>query len=170
VRIKEMVLNKAVDMYCRSAALDAMVYAAVAGMSPREEVIEFFTSLFLSGEEDEQKDYELYTPLVRAACDLYPEELMDKIEKAYEEELVESFWVDLDSIKETLVDGREKTYEYVKKKMKSYLPDDIHSRISWWACFHPGRTFPRRFLSSTSRPKMTIPSKKKKKNEKSNKR
>ena len=137
-RIKEMILNKAVGMYCRSAALDAMVYAAVDGMSPREEVITFFSSLFPSGEEDEDKDYELYTPLVRSACDLYPEELIDKIEKAYDEELVESFWVDLDSIKKNLADGKEKTHEYVKKKMKRYLPDDIHSRISRWACFHPG--------------------------------
>ena len=77
-RIKTLVLNKGVDEFCRLSALNAMLYAVVGGMVPREEVIEYFGSLF-PAENEGKDDYELYSNLACAVCDIYPEELMEKI-------------------------------------------------------------------------------------------
>ena len=191
-RIKEMILNKVADEFCRSAALRAMVYAVVDGIVPRDEVIRFFGSLFPSGERDEDTDYELYTQLANAVCDIYPEELMDKIKKAYEEDLIDSFSIEPDDFDAALEMGKESALGEVKRDMERRLSENIHERISWWACFNeetllngesyvdeepgfdeePGykeETFIDLDISkpiptsTLKRPKMTIPSKKKKK-------
>jgi hypothetical protein len=193
-RIKEMILNKVADEFCRSAALRAMVYAVVDGIVPRDEVIRFFASLFPSGKVDEEdKDDELYTQLANAVCDIYPEELMDKIKKAYEQDLIDPFSIELDDFEYALGLGKEGALGMVKKDMERRLSENIHENISWWACFNeetlineesyvdeePGygeepeykeETFPDISkptpTSPLKRPKMTIPSKKKKKKRK----
>lgn len=192
--IKEMILNKVADEFCRSAALRAMVYAVIDGIVSRDDVIQFFGSLFPSGEEDEEdKDYELYTQLANAVCDIYPEELMDKIEKAYEQDLIDPMSIEPDDFEDALGMGKESALAIVKKDMELRLSQDIHERISWWTCFNeetplneefyldmePGfdeepaykeEKFPdisKPFPTSTlKRPKMTIPSKKKKRKRK----
>jgi len=164
----------------------------------RDEVIRFFASLFPSGEEDEKdKDHGLYTPLANAVCDIYPEELMDKIKKAYEQDLIDPISIELYDFEVALELGKESALAIVKKDMERRLSEDIHDRISWWAGFNeetilndelylldeePGfdeelaykkETFPdisEPFLaSSLKRPKMTIPSKKKNKKKKKRK-
>jgi hypothetical protein len=174
-----------------------MVYAVVDGMVPREEVIRFFASLFPSGEEDEEdKDYELYTSLANAVCDIYPEELMDKIEKAYEQDLIDPISIEMYDFEVALELGKESALGRIKEDMERRLSEDIHERISWWTCFNeetpldedfyldmePGfdeepaykeETFPdisTPFLTAAlKRPKMTIPSKKKNKKKKKRK-
>lgn len=157
--IKTMVLNKGIDEFCRSSALTAMVYAGVGGMVPREEVVEFFGSLF-PGENEEKDDYELYSSLAYAVCKIYPEELMDKIVIAYKEELIDTSRIDLDSFYDTLAEGKEKTLNWVRKDMERRLSADIHARMSWWACFKESNSRP---LAHPSGLKLTFPSKKKKK-------
>ena len=193
-RIKEMILNKVADEFCRSAAMRTMVYAVVDGIVPRDEIIRFFASLFPSGKVDEEdKDYELYTSLANAVCDIYPEELMDKIEKAYEQDLIDTFSIELDDFKVALVLGKESALGRIKEDMERRLSEDIHERISWWTCFNEETPLNEEFYldmepgfdeepgykeeafpdistpiptSPLKRPKMTIPSKKKKKKQK----
>lgn len=92
--IKSLVLNKSVDEYCRSSAIRALVYAEVLEMIPREEVVSFLGSLF-AGNEAEEDHSDFWSLAAMHICDLCPEELMDTIRKAYEDELVE--WGDVGS-------------------------------------------------------------------------
>ena len=87
-RIKAMASNKSVDDYCRVSALNAMAYAVVEAIASREEVISFFGTLFTGSETDENSDF--WSLLANFVCDLYPEELMDTIEKAYDDNLIAS--------------------------------------------------------------------------------
>lgn len=171
--IKGIALNKEIDEFVRSAAMRAMVYAVVGGMISREEVIEFFDSLFPLAAEEENDV--LYTCIANAVCDIYPEELMDKIERAYKEGCIDTFTIDRDDFEAALAMGKEKTLGLIKEDLEHRLSPDIHSRISWWACFRseepslfiPNPAFPR---SSSSGVSLTFPSQKKKKKKKKRKR
>jgi hypothetical protein len=43
--------------------------------------------------------------MINTACDLYPEELIEEIKRAYGEDLVDSFDVGFDDVKNTLAKG-----------------------------------------------------------------
>ena len=132
-RIKSMALNKDVDAYCRISALNALVYAVVEGIASREEVISFFGTLFTGDEADEISDF--WSLLANFVCDLYPEELMDTIKKAYDNELIFSGMIGYKDFQNALEDGKEKCLERLKTNLEGQSLDDIHARMSWWACF-----------------------------------
>ena len=133
-RIKSMALNKDIDVYCRVSALHAMAYAVVEGIASRAEVISFFGTLFTGKEADEDSDF--WGLLANFVCDLYPEELMDTIEKAYENELIFSGMIRYEAFKRALADGQEKCLERLKIDLERQSLDDIHGSMSWWACFN----------------------------------
>lgn len=84
--IRSMILNKNADDYCRSSAARAMVFATADGIIPRDEVLALFGSLFTGNEAS--ADSEFWSLLAGSLYDLYPEGMMDVIEKAYEDELI----------------------------------------------------------------------------------
>ena len=132
-RIQSMALNKDVDVYCRISALNAMAYAVVEGIASRGEVISFFGTLFTGDEADEFSDF--WSLLANFVCNLYPEELMDTIERAYENELIFSGMIRYEDFKRALADGREKCLEGLKIDLEQQSPEDFHDSMSWWACF-----------------------------------
>lgn len=85
-RIVELLLNREADEYCRSAASRALVYATVEGMVPRKEILTLFGSLFAGDEA--ASDSEFWSFVANSVCDLYPEELMPVIEKAFADGLI----------------------------------------------------------------------------------
>jgi hypothetical protein len=138
-RIKSMAANKDVDDYCRISALNAMAYAVVEGIASREEVISFYGTLFTGNETDEDSDF--WGLLANFVCDLYPEELMDTIKKAYDNELIFSGMVRYEDFKNALEDGKEKCLERLKADLERQSLDDIHNSMSWWACFNEESQF-----------------------------
>ncbi len=158
-RIKAMIINKKINKYCRSAALQAMSFAIVDGLVNRESVMNFFESLFPI--EGKEKDLDIYTPLVNVLCDLYPEELMDKIEILFKEGLVDTFWTSLNYVKHILTKSKSEILNDTKNKFIQKLPDNFHKRMSWWSCFKTEDKIP--FPSHPSGIRLTIPKKRKKK-------
>ena len=132
-RIKSMATNKDVDDYCRISALNAMAYAVVEGIASREEVITFFGTLFTGNETDEDSDF--WGLLAGLAYDLYPEELMDTIKKAYNDDLIASGMIRYEDFEQALEDGKDKCIERLKTDLERQSLDDIHDSMSWWACF-----------------------------------
>lgn len=63
-----------------------MAYAIVTGIATREEVLAFYGCLFNGQEVD--KDSDLWGLLAWLVCELYPEELMDTITRAFEDGLI----------------------------------------------------------------------------------
>jgi len=132
-RIKSMASNKDVDDYCRISALNAMAYAVVEGIASREEVISFFGTLFTGNETDEDSDF--WGLLANFVCDLYPEELMDTIEKAYDDGLIASGMIRYEAFNNALEAGKERCLARLKTDLERQSFDDIHGSMSWWACF-----------------------------------
>ncbi len=138
-RIRSMASNKDVDDYCRVSALNAMAYAVVEGIASREEVMSFFGTLFTGNETDEDSDF--WGLLAGLAYDLYPEELMDTIKKAYNDDLIASGMIRYEDFEQALEDGKERCLERLKTDMERQSPDDIHNSMSWWACFNEESQF-----------------------------
>jgi hypothetical protein len=132
--IRSMASNKDVDDYCRISALNAMAYAVVEGIASREEVISFFGTLFTGNETDEDSDF--WGLLAGLAYDLYPEELMDTIKKAYDDDLIVSGIIRYEDFEQALEDGKESCLERLKTDLEGRSLDDIHDSMSWWACFN----------------------------------
>jgi hypothetical protein len=133
-RIRSMALNKEVDDYCRISALSAMAHAVVEGIASREEVISFFGTLFTGNETDEDSDF--WGLLANFVCDLYPEELMDTIKKAYDDGLISPGMIQYEHFNKALEDGKERCLERLRTDLKRQSLDNIHDSMSWWACFN----------------------------------
>ena len=133
-QIKSMASNKGVDDYCRISALNAMALAVVEGIASREEVISFFGTLFTGNETDEDSDF--WGLLAGLAYGLYPEELMDTIKKAYDDDLIAPEIIRYEDFEQALEDGKERCLERLKSDLERQSLDDIHDSMSWWACFN----------------------------------
>lgn len=137
-RIKELVLNKKACDYCRGSAAQAIVYAAIDGAITREAAVDFFAGLFTGSEAGEDSDF--WNLIASSIADLYPEELMDVIKKAYEDGLIWPGFIGYKDFERTLVAGKEQQVGRVRKGMRHNLDrDDVHSYMSWWACFKDKR-------------------------------
>jgi hypothetical protein len=133
-RIVALLRNREADEYGRSAAARALTYAVAEGVVPREEVIALFGSLFTGREADPESDF--WSWVASAICDLYPEELMDVIEDAYERDMIVEQIIGLDSFEEALtMGGKAAAYEEIRKERKRRMPRDFHGRMSWWATY-----------------------------------
>ena len=71
----------------RSAALDALLVLYVEGQLDRDAIMGYLGELFLL--KVERKPNYLWSAMVNAACDLYPEELVKEIRQAYDRGLVD---------------------------------------------------------------------------------
>lgn len=110
-----------------------MVYAVIGGVADRSEVLTFLGSLFTGNEAE--PDSVFWSSIAGDIGDLYPAELMDVIRGAFERELIDPMFIDLDSFEEMLRDGQEKTLAQTREQMQRRSFDDLHARMSWWAMF-----------------------------------
>jgi hypothetical protein len=155
-RIRELLLNPKTGDFCRSAAARALVYAAVEGTVPREEILALFGSLFTGDEADSDSDFWAF--VASSVCDLYPEELMEVIKKGFEDSLISGWIIDYAFFEETLRRGKARAFREVRDSLKRYTPANFHDRMSWWACFRQEKQ-----VSRPSAPPETTRSKPKRK-------
>jgi hypothetical protein len=132
-RIKELILNKSADDYCRISATQALAHAVVEGFETREAVLSFLCKLFTGTEADSESDF--WGFLAMNVQSLYPDECMNAIERAYEDGLITPGLIKYESFDRTLKGGKEKCLENLKVISNYRALDDIHKSMSWWACF-----------------------------------
>ncbi|MGR3318477.1 MAG: DUF1186 domain-containing protein [Candidatus Anammoxibacter sp.] len=141
-RIKELILNKNAYEYCRGSALEALNYAAIEGYITREEVLSFYKGLFTGYEAS--SDSVFHDILATCVHDLYPEELIETIKKAYENRIIHSGYIAYTHFEEVLRGGKEKCLLNLSHELDKRQLKNIHDSMSWWACFEQ----PRKTLSS----------------------
>jgi hypothetical protein len=140
-RIKELILNKDAYEYSRGSALRALTYAVIEGYVTREEVLDFYQGLFTGDEASDTDSF--HDVLAICIYDLYPEELMATIEKAYEKGLIHPGYVGYGEFTEVLKTGREKCLEKLRVQVEQKQINDIHKYMGWWASFKkPGKILP----------------------------
>jgi hypothetical protein len=132
--IRSMILNKQANDYCRVSAGQALAYAVIEGYVSREKVIAFFKTLFTGQEADAISDF--WGLLACCICDLYPEESLDVIKHAYDDELIMPGFISYSEFENAVVRGKEKCLAKLKVDLERDCLDDVHERMSWWACFN----------------------------------
>ncbi|NCA72054.1 MAG: DUF1186 domain-containing protein, partial [Sphingobacteriia bacterium] len=128
--IKGMIENRAVNEYVRSACLRVLVRLVARRELERESVVAYFRSLF-NGTLEREADV-LWTSLVVVCCNLYPEELLPDIERAFDAGLVDTSFVGRDDVARVMSEGKEQALRVADRKGPI---EDTVSEMSWWACF-----------------------------------
>lgn len=155
--IKALALNNEAVDGSRYAALKSMVLGVLDGVLDRDETLAFFASLFTGTEAGDRSDF--WNSLGRCVYELYPEELMDTIKKAYSDELIHPFVIGFQDFEQAFEQGKEEFLEERRSYEEQSSMDDIHSRMSWWACFNKKEDAT---LNTLAKPKRKSKHKKKK--------
>lgn len=136
----------------------------IEGYITREEILSFYRELF--SEEEASPESAFHDILATCIYDIYPEELMATIDKAYDEGLIHSGYIDHEDFTEILKGSKEKCLDRLRTNIQERQIDNIHDSMSWWACFEQ----PQRSLSRGAsikllkiKPKQDIKNKKSKK-------
>lgn len=128
-----LIENESANEWVRSATLRGLAVLAANGLVPRSEIVTYYGSLFQGKLAREYS--EVWNGLAVQAVVLYPEELLEDIRLAFEDELVDRFSMDLDYVEETLAQGMERTLAELREDRHYQLIDDTIREMEWWACF-----------------------------------
>ena len=141
-KIRDLILNKSAYDFCRGAALHALSYALIEGYITREEILSFYQGLF--SEEVAPPGTAFHDLLATCIYDIYPEELMETIEKAYDEGFINSGHISHEDFAKVLKDSKEKCLDNLRAKIQKEQINNIHDSMSWWACFEqPQKSLPK---------------------------
>ena len=111
-----LVENEHANEYVRVAALRGLVTLVACGEQSRDDVIAYYHQLF-QGKLARDVSF-VWSGLVSASNDLYPEELYDDIKHAYDDELIETAFIRLDDIDETLQRGKERVLDELQHNQR----------------------------------------------------
>ena len=89
--IKSLILNQQALAKARGEAARSMVYAVAAGQLPREEVLNFFGTLFTGDEAEPRSPF--WGAIADNVLDLYPQELLPVLEDAAARGLLDGGYV-----------------------------------------------------------------------------
>jgi hypothetical protein len=143
--MKGMVENPALNEYIRSAALRGFVVLVNSGELSREDALAYFQELFRGRLEREFSN--IWNALVSCSTDLYPDVVYEDIKQAYADELVENFYIGLDTVESTLKMGMEKAMQERQKWSRDTLITDTIDELQGWAYFQPPKpTKPRKIV------------------------
>jgi hypothetical protein len=146
--IKQLAEKEDANEYVRNAALRALVCLVAAGEKSREEVMEYYKGLFQSDNVSREPSH-FWSGLISCCTDLYPEEVYPEIQQAFNDELVDRFFIGIDDVDRKLSKGKESALAQLKNENYRLIGDTI-KEIEWWASFQ-----------SSSPPKQPVAQKKK---------
>ena len=128
--MKEMVENPTLDEYVRSAALRGFVVLVSAGELSREDALAYFQTLFRGKLEREFSN--AWNALVARSTDLYPDIVYEDIQQAYQDDLVESFYIGLEEVEEVLkLDQEEALQRRQRWSNDTLIKDTIREMQNW---------------------------------------
>jgi Protein of unknown function (DUF1186) len=130
-----LVENEHANEYVRVAALRGLVTLVACGEQSRDDIVAYYHQLF-QGKIARDISF-VWNGLVSASNALYPEELYDEIKRAYDDELIETFFIRLEDIDATLKRGKERVLDELQHNPRYSLITDTITEMEWWACFHP---------------------------------
>lgn len=133
--IKQLIEDDSIeDKYVRGNAIKALVVLVANGIKSRDEIMEYFKSLYRGKLKREHS--QVWNALVDESCALYPLEVIEDIRQAYEEDLVDPFYIGLEDVEEYLKNKQEDVCNKLKTDRQYSLIDDIIKELSWWAAFN----------------------------------
>jgi hypothetical protein len=135
--IQSVIENEGADEWARGAALSSLVTLVAVGQKCRDEIVSYFARLFRGKLAREWSH--LWDSLVCDSCDLYPAELLDDIERAYDDGLVETGHVGFEDVQRDLALGKDRVLARLAHDPHRRLVEDTVKEMGWWACFRDDR-------------------------------
>jgi len=126
--IAELAENREAEEFARAAAIRSWLALVVSGDRSREEAMAYYKSLFEGRLED--RNEVVWSELVDAANDLYPEEVYDHIKNAYDEGLVDEYIVDPEWVDEQIDLGKEAVLADLPEW--NHLVEDVTVEMGAW--------------------------------------
>jgi hypothetical protein len=126
--IAELAENSEAEEFARAAAIRSWLALVVSGDRLREDAIAYYKSLFEGGLED--RNEVVWSELVDAANDLYPEEVYDHIKKAYDDGLVDEYIVDPEWVDEQIDLGKDAVLADLLEW--NHLVEDVSVEMRAW--------------------------------------
>ncbi|WP_414575333.1 DUF1186 domain-containing protein [Anabaena sp. CCY 9402-a] len=135
--IKQLIENPEANEYIRGAALESLLVLVAQEVITREEVIQYYAELF-SNTSWGKDDY-IWTNLVSNSAELCATELKEEIDRAFEEDLVEQFFISQKNVNDDLQVGTEAALKKLRENPRYSFIEDVISEMKGWACFYPER-------------------------------
>ena len=137
--LKQLIENPQINEYVRSAALQSLLVLVAQGIISRELVIEYYAELFTTRLEQErsydQEPSYIWTNLVFNSAILYPLELKEHIDRAFESDLIDPFFIAQEDVDYYLKQGKDATLEELRKDRYYSLIEDTISELERWYSF-----------------------------------
>src|SRR5216684_782353 len=131
-----LIENEEANEYVRDACINALLVLEHTGQMPRNELVEYFRSLF-RGRLQRTHSF-AWDGLVCAVADLPAPELLEEVQQAYAEGLVDESVADLKGIE------RDLTAPELWRRERHTLITDAIGEMEHWTCFHLGDSRPKR--------------------------
>jgi len=131
--IKSLVENQQVNEFIRAAGLDSLMTLLAEDLISRDTVVEYFQELFSS--KLNKQSFFVWDDLILNSAKLYPLELQDSIQEAFDLELADPFFINQEEIDYYLEKGKEATLEELRNDSHYRFIEDTIKEMKWWACF-----------------------------------
>lgn len=135
--IMRLAENSEVEEYTRGAALYALIALTLSGDKTRDEVMSYYSRLFdkVLKEKSSEERQTVLTTLAHCATELCPEELYDKIKKAFENGLIDEFMINLEEVDEKIAEGKEAVLPRLREDQHYHLVESAIKEMEWWAWY-----------------------------------
>jgi hypothetical protein len=131
--IKQLIENRDANEFVRSAGIDALMILVIQGIANRDEVKDYYISLFM---EKFEKEYSyIWDSLVYHSSVLCPEEAYGPIVMAWEEGLADSFFNSPADLEKNVSIGWERSLFCIQDSIHNQLIDDTVRSMQGWASF-----------------------------------
>lgn len=126
--LKQVIENTYLNEYVRAAAQTALITLVGSSLISRSSVIDYFLSLF-RGNMPRTPSF-AWDNLISVCCDLYPEELLPEIHKAFQDSLIEKSFISFEDVKAIL--NEKKELHLLRLHQTAELIEDTVSEMEKW--------------------------------------
>jgi hypothetical protein len=131
--LQQLIENPEAQELIRASALEALMVLVHVGEKNRDEIMAYFKSLFEG--KLERRNSMVWVSLVSCCVDLYPEEVQEEIEDAYDDELVDEFLIERGEAHDALQLEKNRALENFFKGSQYSLIEDVVQEMAEMAAY-----------------------------------
>lgn len=136
--IKGLIEDESIDEYVRGSAISSLTILAIYNMKTRDEIIEYFKTLFKGKLNREQSS--AWSSLINECCDLRATELYEDIKLAFEENLIDLMSIGLEDVDDSFELSIDSfSLEDLKFNKHNTLITDTISDLKGWVAFNQNK-------------------------------
>jgi hypothetical protein len=126
-----LIENEQANEWVRAVAMDGIVALVTTGQRTRDEVMTYFLQLF---HRLERRPGAQWDGLAHVCADLWPQEAVEELSRAYADDLVDTGSIDWQDIEQALALGQNGAMQ--RARYREPLITDLAKNMGWMQCFH----------------------------------